>query len=501
MKKITLIACPWIFHGEAEFRSQQLGLGYVGAYAERSKHRVIAFIDPMVGGGENIKRAVQTKYQTVYRFGYPDEWIVNQIPDDTDVIGVNAPFTDSRLPFYPLSRAIKAAFPSVPLVVGGVLASTLTSQVMAESSADIAVKGEGEIAFTRILNGEPPDRIPGVACRKDGAAIESPLRGERLSPAEDEPSPGYGFRPMAEYIRWSPRGNRADRTLSVVSSRGCPNACQFCSIPEKNRRWQPFSPDSVMREIKKAANLWGVNHIEFEDDNFTFDEKRALSILESIGDLRSAGLPLFCSFPNGIAIERMTRDLALAMKRAGTEVAYLPVESGDERILACMGKPHAGTHLSKTLEVAKWCVEARLRIGCFFIVAYPGGRIKTKDCLNPDYASFMEKDGDGIYMRGEDEKSFEKTLAFCRKLRGMGVQGITPLIATPYPGTELYEYCEKFGLLAYPDGKDVLTTVSYAAMKPEFVQIDAPWCSRAQAFVRWQIMAELFPIFHNIRKQ
>ena len=75
-----------------------------------------------------------------------------------------------------------------------------------------------------------------------------------------------------------------------------------------------------------------------------------------------------------------------------------------------------------------------------------------------------------------------------------------PLIATPYPGTELYYICEKFGWLAFEDAKDVLTTVSYAHMRPEYVQIETPYCDRTRAYERWQEMSNLFPAFHNVRR-
>lgn len=501
-KKISLIACPWTFFNEVEFRSQQLGLGYVGAYAEQQGHRVVMFIDPMIYGGENKKVELQTKYQTTNRFGFSDDWIVNQIPKDTDIIGVNAPFTDSRLVLYPMIKAIKAAYPQIPLIVGGMLATTLPFQILSESEADIVIKGEGEIAFSRILNGEPLENIPGLAFRrKDGTIFESIQRSEQLRSIDEIPSPGYNFRPMEEYVRWSPRGDKADRTLSIISSRGCPFTCQFCSIPEKGQRWRPFSPERILSEIKMAIRKYEVNHIEFEDDNFTLQEARAIHILEYIRDLRLKGHQISCSFPNGIMINKMTPDLVDLMKEAGTDIAYLPVESGDKRVLISMDKPNADEHLAKTLEVAKWCVEAGLHVGCFFIVAYPGGIIKQSRYKRQEYESHFILDGESIYMKGEDEKSYDNTIDFCRKLRKIGVQGITPLIATPYPGTDMYKFCEKFGYLSFQDERDVLTTVSYAAMKPDFVQIDTPWCSRKEAYARWMAMAKMFPIFHNVRKE
>jgi anaerobic magnesium-protoporphyrin IX monomethyl ester cyclase len=501
-KKVTLIACPWTFYNDVEFRSQQLGLGYIGAYAEQFGHQVLKFIDPMVSGGEKIKVPLQTKYQMTNRFGFSDDWIVGQIPKDTDVIGINAPFTDSRLVLYPMVKKIKAAFPDILVVVGGVLATTLPRQVIAESGADIVVKGEGEIAFARILNGEPLESIPGLLFRKpSGEIFENRERSEQLKSIDEIPPPGYDLRPMEEYVSWSPRGDRADRTLSLISSRGCPFTCEFCSIPEKGQRWRPFTPERVLDEIEMAINKWGVNHIEFEDDNFTLQEERALRVLQYIRDLRRKGYPISCSFPNGIMIDKMSRELATLMFEAGTDIAYLPVESGDTRVLVSMDKPNAFGHLAKTLEVADWCVEAGLHVSCFFIVAYPGGVLKqTKYREFSEYGPYFMKDGGAVYMKGEDRKSYDNTVAFCRQLRKIGVHGITPLIATPYPGTDLYDFCERFGYLAFPDEANVLTTVSYSAVRPEFVQIDTPWCSRKEAYDRWREMADMFPVYHNVRK-
>ncbi|GEM_PF-1926096 len=522
-KNVTLIACPWTFYERAEFLSQQLGLGYVGAYAKKFGHRIIKYIDPMIAGGNAVSAPVQTRYQSTKRFGFPDEWIVAQIPDETDVIGVNAPFTDSRIVLYPLIRAIKRRFPNIPVVVGGVLATTLPHQVIRESDADIVVKGEGEIAFSRILNGDPLETIPGLAFKKkDGSIFENSLRSQQLKTVDQIPSPGYDFRPMKEYVKWSPRGDRADRTLSLISSRGCPFTCEFCSIPEKGQLWRPFTPERVLEEIKMAIEAWGVNHIEFEDDNFTLQEPRALAVLQYLRDLRRKGYPIGCSFPNGIMIDRMSESLAVLLKEAGADIIYLPVESGDTRVLLSMDKPQAQKHLETTIQIAKWCVDAGLQTSCFFICAYPGGRINRKWRLGKhgeifrslgygetDKVSEWGKEsayllcqGDEFFMSGEDSKSFEVTLAYCKKLRALGVQGITPLIATPYPGTELYEVCERFGWLAFEDNHDVLTTVSYAGtMKADYIQIQTPWCSREEALQRWQLMMDTFPTFHNVRKE
>lgn len=507
-KKVTLIATPWTFFGDVEFRSQQLGLGYIGAYAQKFGHEIVAFIDPMLHGGHMVKVPVATKLQQTNRFGHPDEWIVGQIPRDTDLIGINAPFTDSRIVLYPMVEAIKRAFPHVPIVVGGILATTLPEQVLAECPADIVVRGEGEIAFSRILAGDTLQDIPGVSFRvADGSIVHSNLRSEQLKTVDQIPPPGYDFRPMKEYVKWSPRGDVADLTLSIISSRGCPFTCEFCSIPEKGQLWRPFTPERVLEEIKHAIEHWGVNHFEFEDDNFTLQEPRALQVLQYLADLRRRGHRFSCSFPNGIMIDKMTEVLAELLVAAGADIIYLPVESGDERVLVSMDKPMAEKHLAKTLQVAKWCVEAGLNVSCFFICAYPGGRLNHRYLKVPILERYKkhllqhEAYPKDTFMMGEDVEAFDNTLQFARQLCELGVGGIAPLIATPYPGTEMYEVCEAFDWLAFEDERQVLTTVSYAALTPGRIQISTPWCSQEEAFGRWQYMMDMFPTYHNVRKQ
>lgn len=499
-KNVALIACPWIFYEQVEFRSQQLGLGYVGAYAERLGHKIVAFIDPMVRGGENRKEEIRTKQKTAFRFGFSDEWIIGQIPKETDVIGINAPFTDSRLVLYPLVRKIKAALPHIPVVVGGILAHTLPREIIEASGADIAVRGEGEIAFARLLGGDPREAIPGLVFAKDGGVIENPGLGEIPKDINDLPLPGYDFRPMDEYMRLSTWGNKADRALLLMTSRGCPFTCNFCSSPQKGQRWRPFSAERILREIAMAVEKWGVNSIEFTDDNFTFEKTRAARILEGVAKMRESGHHLSCSFPNGVMVEKMDAELVSLMKRAGVEILYLPAESGDPRMLMAMNKSNARFHLDKVLEVAEQCASAGLQAGCFLIVAYPGGQIPQKVRCPEEYRKFIFCGSDGrTYMQGEDEESFAKTVKFCEKMKNAGVRGITPLIATPLPGTEMYDFCKAHKFLVFDD-KDSLVTVSYAAVTPDVVQIETPWCSRQRAYERWKFIMDNFPTCHNVRK-
>ena len=118
------------------------------------------------------------------------------------------------------------------------------------------------------------------------------------------------------------------------------------------------------------------------------------------------------------------------------------------------------------------------------------------------YADSILDENDGsIWIKGEDEESFMQTVDYAKKLLKAGVKYVTPLIATPYPGTDLYDNCEKFGWLRRADFSEMVTTISYQNPKVEFINIDTPWCSADEAFARWEYMADIFPVKHNVVKK
>ena len=471
--KIVLIAPPWIFKEEVEFVSQNLGLGYLASFLQNQGYEVV-IIDALVEG-INISSPLHTKYVDVLKWGLPDEEIIKRIPPDSELIGVTAPFTDSRFVVNPLCKVIKKFFPSAILVMGGVYPSTLPEEALRFSDVDLAVIGEGEIPLSQIAGGRELEKIKGIAFEKDGEIIKTGL-GEMIKDIENDiPMPSYDLRPMEKYVAWSPRGNRKDRTLSVVSSRGCPFRCRFCSIHNiYGHKWRPFSAERIIKEIEIAIERFGINHVEFEDDNLTLEKNRAMDIFRGLENLKSRnGEKIHWSAPNGVMINFLDKELIFKMKESGAELIYLPVESGDEKILKLMNKCYYEVHLEKTLEVVRYCVEANLEASAFFIVGYPG----------------------------EDKKSFNKTLDFCKRLMDAGLNAVTPLVATPYPNTDLYRLCEKNGWLVHSDMENVLIYQRYSHFLPEFVHIDTPWCLMQEAFERYQLMTQMFLVKHNIRKE
>jgi len=467
-KKIVLIASPWIFKKTVEFVSQNLWAGYLASHIKKFSCHQIYFIDPLIEGFDQ-KKLLSTKYLDVYRFGLSDEEIVRRIPPDADIIGINAPFTDSRLVLFPLLKAIKEAFLEVPLVLGGIWPSTLPDEAIL-SCADILVLGEGEKPFLEIANGTPLKDIGGLVY-KDGNRIIKTGKGKILT-KEELDRPDYEIRPMKEYLKWSPRGEKELRTLSMITSRGCPNDCNFCSISVIYKKYLCRSANNVLSEIKWAIKEYCIEHIEFEDDNLTSNRKRTIKIFKGLREIRKKH-GITWSAPNGIQISTLNREAIKLIKESGCTLLYIAVESGDPEILRLMNKPvwleKAPPNRSSVLQVVRWCAEEKIPTSAFIMVAYPG----------------------------EDKKSFKKTLQFCDKLIGLGINAITPLVATPYPGTKLYWLCEQNNWLVRPDSENTLVLAVYSDYSNEYVNIQTPKCSKEDAFERYEIMKERYPLKYN----
>jgi anaerobic magnesium-protoporphyrin IX monomethyl ester cyclase len=469
--KITLIAPPWIFKEEVEFVSQNLGLRYLASYLQARGHTVV-IIDALAEG-LNTSFPLHTKYHDVLKWGLSDDDIVRLIPSDTELIGMTAPFTDSKFIVNPLSYAIKKVYPDIMLVMGGVYPSTLPDEAMRDSAVDIVVVGEGEIPIAQIADEKKLEDINGIVFRNGGNFVKTGTVEIVADIDKDIPMPLFDLVPMDKYVRWSPWGNKLDRTVAIFTSRGCPFKCEFCSFYSVFGKWRAFSSERVIREIQISIDKLGIDHIEFMDDNLVLRKDRAMEIFNGIKNLQKVnGKKIAWSAPNGIMINCMDKELVVAMKESGAEIIYLPLESGDEKILKLMNKPHPETHLSKTIEIVRNCVDVGIQASVFVIVGYPG----------------------------EDRESFEKTLAFCKQLTDIGISAITPLVATPYPNTGLYKLCQKNGWLVYPDMENMLIYQRYSKFLPEFVHIETEWCSRIEAFDRHQEMMQEFPTKHNIRK-
>lgn len=450
--KIFLINPPFYFQGDLEYLTQNLGLGYLAAYLLRRGHTFEA-LDALAEGADNFQ-LVNIRGRSAKRYGLSFDEITRRIPSGADMIGITAPFSNHATIIDELSIAIKKIRPNIPIVLGGVYPSTQPERAL-ESSVDFVVVGEGEIPLAALADGVDPHDVPGVWHKKDGEIVNGG-RSEMIAEPDSIPFPARHLFPMEKYFSISPRGLRASRSATMITSRGCPYSCSFCSIhPVYARQWRARSPENVLAEIDKLIDEYGIKSIEFEDDNLTLDAGRAKAIFEGLISRRIAW-----SCPNGVRVDSLDAQMIGLMKRSGCNLIHLAVESGDPEMLKIMNKKLS---LDQALKVASTCHELGMGMIGFFIVGHPG----------------------------ETEARFRNTLKFVKKLKSLGMPNCGVHIATPYPGTELLKLCKSKGYLIYEDADNRL-------MFPGDFNIETTDFNRSDIIartMRLKIAAGLYPDF------
>lgn len=438
MKTVTLINPPWYFpHPRDVIIPQDLGIGYLAAYLRRYGYRV-RLIHAVAEGAARIRK-VRGRYNTFYEVGLAYRDIAGRIPPETDFIGISAPFTNNAPIVKALAAEIKDTFPRTPIILGGAYPSLAGGGALCRD-IDYCVIGEGETALLDLVSGKEPGAIPGVlSCGKENGDLSSADIIENL---DDIPFPARDRSAMEQSRGYSPRKERR-RSASVITSRGCPYECAFCSIHRiTGRLWRKRSAGNVLAEIRELAEKSGIEHVEFEDDNLTLDRGRSMEIFEGIKKINCDVRKISWSTPNGVRIDTLDREVLRAMKRSGCLSLSFGIESGDPCLLRAMNK-HLDTQ--KILEIIALCGETGIKSVIFLMIGYPG----------------------------ETDASFGKTIEFVRALKKHGADIFYAGIVRAYPGTKLFDECRRNNYLPADDRREDiflgnLITPGNAITTPDF---------------------------------
>jgi Fe-S oxidoreductase len=280
------------------------------------------------------------------------------------------------------------------LVAGGPLPSCDPKAFL--DDFDVVVVGEGERTMVELVHahetGSEKASVAGIAYQDSQNDESNGHEDVVLTPArvftanlDDIPFPARELLPNEQYIQYGQQKFGHGKT-TVMTTRGCPFRCEFCSNAVFGVSYRERSAANVVDEIERTLSL-GYDYIHFADDVFTFNKKRLLEICAEI-EHRELSFKWECLG----RVDSITPELASAMKTAGCSRVFFGIESGNDEVLRLMNK-------RITVEQARSAVtaahEAGLNVGAFFIVCYPGETNETvldtlrfASSLPLDYLSF-----------------------------------------------------------------------------------------------------------------
>ncbi len=314
---------------------------------------------------------------------------------------------------YAVAEVCKRLWPKTNIVFGGYHASSKPAECIQQPFVDFVIRGDGEEAFLEIVNGVEPAKIKNLTYIDEKKKIIHNPEREMPKDLDIYPIPAYHLLPLDKYFPAVGVYKRLP-AISVVTSRGCPGKCTFCYQPYgKNLRWH--SAERVFEEVKLLVTKYGYHEICFYDDNFATNKARTRRICELF---LGSGLDIVWSCFS--RVDWADAELLKLMKKAGCHQVMFGAESGDQTILDGMRKQ---VTIERIRQAVQWTKDAGL------------------DCR----AAFL------FGMPGETEATMKKTIEFALELDPDIAQFN---IATPNPGTQLYDWAEKNGYLRSEQWED-----------------------------------------------
>ena len=310
-------------------KSALIGLGYV-ASALRSDNHNVNILDCMISS--NYHYSIDSDFS---RYGLSDKEIFDRISEvRPDVVGVSCMFTSYFMDAHNVARIAKEYDPNILVVFGGSHATQFPDRVLRDKNVDVTVIGEGEVTIREILKrfeiNEGFGGVKGTIYRVDGRVVEEPRR-QFIRNLDNIPFPAWDL--LEKDMEVIAKEHKANKFLMrkplgyILTSRGCPNNCYFCSVKLSwGRRWRYRSAANVVDEIEYLKNKYGYREFHFVDDNSSVSRKRMHEICDEIL-MRKMDIKI--ATPTGIAIQTLDREILEKMKKAGFYRLCFGIESGD----------------------------------------------------------------------------------------------------------------------------------------------------------------------------
>lgn len=345
-----------------------------------------------------------------------------------DIVGISST-TPQIIRAIQITKEIRKLNKNTIIIIGGIHASVLPERTLIESpEIDIVVIGEGEETLNEICNlyirtnGEFKDdllvKIRGIAFRaEDGRIIITGMR-DVITNLDTVPFPDWDLFNMKYYLAPQQliRGFPAKRALNILTSRGCPYRCKFCSSNILAKKYRPISAELVVGEIGDLIDRYNIGALYLHDDLFIANRERVNKFCEQLIERGYNKKIVWACQVRANLINEGSIPLLRKMKEAGCVQMEFGFESGSNRVLIFLKNVAASVEQNqKSIDIVKEC---GIRIFGNFMI---GSVTETEHEL------------------AETEKFIEKNI---NKIDFFQVY-----ITVPYPGTALWDICKERGLL------------------------------------------------------
>lgn len=332
------------------------------------------------------------------------DYIKNESPK---IVGFSC-MTSSFLAGIHFASLVKKVDPDIVTVFGGSHPTFQAEEILiAYPDVDIVVRGEGEYTFLELVEKlqkkESISSVHSITYRANGKIVETPAR-PFIQDLDSLPYPARDLMGMEKYLE-TVRG-------SLITSRGCPWSCLYCSTSEMHgHRFRTCSPTYVVDEMQILLEEYGCTNLSVADDLFTFDRKRAMAICDEILN-RDLKIMWGCS----VRADTIDRELLEKMHQSGCAALFIGVETVDENVMKTIRK---GLNLEQVKESVRMAKEAGFLVKISFILGLPYQKPEEGEAI----INFVEELG----------------LELPQDM-------ITINMLCPFPGTDIYDHPEKYGL-------------------------------------------------------
>jgi len=323
-----------------------------------------------------------------------------------DIVGITIMSVDFD-PAIKSAQLIKQVDGNIKIVVGGIHPSVMEWELTGNNNIDYVFKGEAEITFPKVLEDIKNKSIEGKIIQGEPPDLDQIPFVDRGLYKILEP-------PIVPYLKMP--------FFTTVTGRGCIYNCNFCQPAERKlfgRKVRRVSVERFIEELSLAGNDGGFNSIMFWDDCLVEDIRWVSRFLD-LYSKKGFRKPFVCQARSDIVVKNpgLFRD----MRKCGLAMLLIGFESGNQRVLNFLRK---GTKVEHNYKAAEICKRLGIRIFANFMLGIPS----------------------------ETKKEAEETVRMIKKIRPYMP---SPTFYTPFPGSDLFEYCKEKGLSLIKDHSEYM---------------------------------------------